>query len=80
MAKANVKRAEGGAIELQMTQLESAFKSAEINLNDAQNVNDVKIRMKRNGVKQDCYRANRYELAKEQMKLQNCLRIDRLKN
>ena len=69
VAKANVKRAEGGAIELQMTQLESAFKSAEINLNDAQNMyDDVKI-LHENGMasKQDLDRAKSgYELAKEQ--------------
>ena len=69
VAKANVKRAEGGAIELQMTQLESAFKSAEINLNDAQKMyDDVKI-LHENGMasKQDLDRAKSgYELAKEQ--------------
>ena len=69
VAKANVKRAEGGALELQMTQLESAFKSAEINLNDAQKMyDDVKI-LYENGMasKQDLDRAKSgYELAKEQ--------------
>lgn len=69
VAKANVKRTEGGAIELQVTQLESAFKSAEINLNDAQKMyDDVKI-LYENGMasKQDLDRAKSgYELAKEQ--------------
>ena len=69
VAKTNVKRSEGGALELQMTQLESAFKSAEINLNDAQKLyDDIKI-LYENGMssKQDLDRTKTgYELAKEQ--------------
>lgn len=69
VAKTNVKRSEGGALELQMAQLESALKSTEINLNDSQKLyDDIKI-LYENGMasKQDLDRAKTgHELAKEQ--------------
>lgn len=69
VAKTNVTRSEGGALELQMSQLESAFKSTEINLNDAEKLyEDIKI-LYENGMasKQDLDRTKTgYELAKEQ--------------